>query len=186
MCTMCIDNLYAWAHTKHTYTHIHSHARACTETGNGINHLLQPINRTFRYPEVMRRDAFPPISSKSHLIRATCACRAVRDCADRKLHRGVPRVRSRRKGCGSESYPHELFPPILISSNRHFRTRHRCLVLTCEPLSHILDGTRQIFATTHELDSPLFSVETHRIQPSTWILFVTICHVFPFSRVISG
>lgn len=146
-CVPCVQIIY-------TREHIHTHARACTETGNGINHLLQPINRTFRYPEPMRRDAFPPISSKSHLIRAICACRVARDCADRKLHRSVPRIRSRRKGCGSESYRRTGFshrfssarivisvhgaPLWLPRADDATRRANRC---------HILDRTRQIFAT---------------------------------------
>lgn len=133
-----------------TYTH----ARACTETGNGINHLLQPINHTFRYPKPMRHDAFPSISSKSHLIRAICACRAARDYADRKLHRSVPRIRSRRKGCGSESYrtsfSHRFSSARIVISVRG-APLWMCLVPTPttwrEPLLHILDGTRQIFPT---------------------------------------
>lgn len=191
MCTVCIDNLYTWAHT-HTHTHTrartYNHAWSCTETDNGINHLLQPINRTFRYPEPMRRDAFPPISSKSHLIRAICACRAARDCADRKLHRGVPRVRSRRKGCGSESYPpHGLFPPILISSNRHFRTRRR-RAASCRRASRC-----HTFSTGQDKFLPLCFARTrlaivlYRETPHgrTGEFHSPACYAFPFGRVIS-
>lgn len=134
----------------HTYARAYiNHARSCTETGNGINHLLQPINRTFRYPEPMWRDAFPPISSKSHLIRAICACRAVRDCADRKLHRGafLAFVREERDAAANptRAFPsdsHQLEP-----SFPHAAPFAGGLVPMREPLSHILDGTRQIFAT---------------------------------------
>lgn len=90
---------------------------------------------TVRFVIPNRCDAFPPISSKSHLIRAICACRAARDCADRKLHRGVPRVRSRRKGCGSESHPRTDFSLRFSSARTVISARGAARAASCRRAS---------------------------------------------------
>lgn len=103
----------------------------------------------------MWRDAFPPISSKSHLIRAICACRAVRDCADRKLHRGVPRVRSRRKGCGSESCSHSGFSLRFSSTRTIISARGAARAASCRRASRC-----HTFSMGQDKFLPLCSAQT--------------------------
>lgn len=65
MCTVCIDNSHA---------RTHRYAWSCTETGlmASITCYNQSAVR-FVIPNRMRRDAFPPVSSKSRLIHALYA-----------------------------------------------------------------------------------------------------------------